>query len=290
VTTFIQSAASSNPVLPAVSGVGQIVNDLTTKVTGAPQEPSDALKDLRLSQSLIDLFTPPLQALGYTIENQQLTEKYTDLVHSYTAVRNNASRRLLFHIPMWILDDASPANTSAVIAMGYWLERGTTLIILSEGLDTPARPYRKVAEEAWSKLNGLKASFIPWRDITDIKSKNLDELKLRLTDILQLEAMESAAAPQPSSELVLNGSQLEQLQKAMLSAFENEAKLKQMVFFKFDLELSTVAGGENFSDIVFNLIRWAAKQGCLGKLVKESCAFVPENPDLKNFVQQIGLP
>src|SRR3712207_1003845 len=116
--TFLQSAAQSNPVTPAVSGVGQIVNDLTAKVTGAPQDPSEALKDLRLSQTLMDLFTPPLQALGFTIEHQQLIDPFTNLVcSSCTVVKNNVGRRLLCHIPMWILDDASLPNRNAVIAM-----------------------------------------------------------------------------------------------------------------------------------------------------------------------------
>lgn len=287
---------TSNPMQPAVSSVGQLVSDLTTKVTGVPQEPSDALKDLRLSQSLMEMLTPPLKALNYTIEHKDLIDPFSKAVcSSCTVVKNNAGSRALCHIPKWILDDPNPPNTNAVIAMGYWLEQNTTLIILSEGLDTPARPYRKIAEGAWSKYNSLKTSFVPWRDITDLNSKSLDELRVRLIDILQLEELEqaaaaAAAAPQPPRELNLTGPQLAQLQKAMLSAFPSEGKLKQMIFFQFSQELSAIAGGSDLTEIVFNLILWAKREGHLYDLIKAGRDSVPDNQDLKNFAQSVGLP
>ena len=65
----------------------------------------------------------------------------------------------------------------------------------------------------------------------------------------------------------LNDSHFKQLRDALLSAFPTEDTLKQMVRFELDENLDEIAGGQNLSEKVFNLIEWAKAQGRTEELI-----------------------
>ncbi|AFY58983.1 hypothetical protein Riv7116_6661 [Rivularia sp. PCC 7116] len=65
----------------------------------------------------------------------------------------------------------------------------------------------------------------------------------------------------------LNGEQRELFHKSLLSAFPYISNLRQMVDFKLDKNLNAIAMGENHSDIVFKLIKWAEAEGKVEKLL-----------------------
>jgi hypothetical protein len=83
----------------------------------------------------------------------------------------------------------------------------------------------------------------------------------------------------------LTGQEYWQLQQALISAFPSQAMLKQIVRFSFDVGLDEVAGGENYSEIVFNLIQWTESEGKSAQLVDKALQQKPGNEDLKAFVQ-----
>jgi hypothetical protein len=83
----------------------------------------------------------------------------------------------------------------------------------------------------------------------------------------------------------LTGSQFQQLQQGLLSAFDEPA-LKQMVRFHLGEELAAIAGGANLGDTVFNLISWAERNGRTQELVSGAAAGNPRNPELKTFAAQ----
>ena len=64
----------------------------------------------------------------------------------------------------------------------------------------------------------------------------------------------------------LTGSQFEQIHTAFLDAFDR-ASLRQMVQFELGVELNQVAGGQNDSEVVHNLIVWALKEERLPALI-----------------------
>ncbi len=86
----------------------------------------------------------------------------------------------------------------------------------------------------------------------------------------------------------LNGEEIKELQQALLSAFPSKDALKQMVEFQLEKSLEAIAGGENHSVVVFNLIEWAKAQGKLDELVRGAYTENPTNPALKAFFNKLG--
>lgn len=86
------------------------------------------------------------------------------------------------------------------------------------------------------------------------------------------------------------GARLERLHAALLDAFPGKAELQQLVKFHLDQNLETIAGGENLSDITFNLLMWAEAEGRLDELVAAALHANPDNPSLKQFAQDYPLP
>jgi hypothetical protein len=56
---------------------------------------------------------------------------------------------------------------------------------------------------------------------------------------------------------------------------------------QFDLNLAAIAGGENYSEVVFNLIVWAEAQGRIDELIDKALADRPGNPDLRLAATQV---
>lgn len=79
----------------------------------------------------------------------------------------------------------------------------------------------------------------------------------------------------------LTGKQFTQLQDALLDAF-TELGLRQMTRVQLDTTLEHVAGGDNLSEITFNLVSWAETQGMVPALIAAACAANPENPRLQS--------
>jgi hypothetical protein len=79
--------------------------------------------------------------------------------------------------------------------------------------------------------------------------------------------------------------QLKQLQKALERAF-SEDELKRMVRFELGESLDSIAGGQNLSMRVFNLIEWAEARGLTEELIQGACTQNPGNIELQKFVRE----
>jgi len=82
----------------------------------------------------------------------------------------------------------------------------------------------------------------------------------------------------------LAGSQRRQLIDALVSAFPTPGALKQMLSFRLNLDLETIASGSNYTEVMFSLVRWAESRNRLDELVREALAENPGNRDLQDFV------
>ncbi len=91
-------------------------------------------------------------------------------------------------------------------------------------------------------------------------------------------------------EDLMTGTQREQLKEALLKAFPKRSSLEQMVNFRLNENLDAIAGGDNYSDVVFNLIIWAESSGRLEELLQGSQTQNPGSPALRAFVEQYGQP
>jgi hypothetical protein len=97
---------------------------------------------------------------------------------------------------------------------------------------------------------------------------------------------ESPSIPAPVPQLTrLSGPQYKALHSAMLEAYNAES-LSGMAQFDLGVKLSNVAGGSDFSAVVFNFIDWAQRNGQLQKLL-QVCA-QSSDPDLQNTIARLG--
>lgn len=91
----------------------------------------------------------------------------------------------------------------------------------------------------------------------------------------------------------LTGQQFKQFHNALIDAFSTQGILAQMVSFELNENLDAIAGGQNHSEVVFNLIQWARSQGKLEQLMTAAINSNPGNPELQAFVAQfqpLGSP
>ena len=86
----------------------------------------------------------------------------------------------------------------------------------------------------------------------------------------------------------LSGRQVAELQDALLDAFTFYS-LRQMVRFELDRHLAHIAGGQNFTEIVFNLVEWAEQQERVDDLVDGAQRFNPTNRSLQVVAQRLAL-
>ena len=70
----------------------------------------------------------------------------------------------------------------------------------------------------------------------------------------------------------LTGAQFATMQSALASAFPSPGMLKRMLRIRMDADLDVVAGGENYGDVLFNLITWAESDGRVSELLEQACA------------------
>ncbi|MEM9922208.1 MAG: toll/interleukin-1 receptor domain-containing protein, partial [Cyanobacteria bacterium P01_D01_bin.50] len=69
--------------------------------------------------------------------------------------------------------------------------------------------------------------------------------------------------------------------------FPNKGTLEQMVSFKLDKNLDTIATGNNHSDVVRGLIQWAETYGEVKELLTAAREANPGNPKLQSFEEQM---
>lgn len=86
----------------------------------------------------------------------------------------------------------------------------------------------------------------------------------------------------------LSGAQLGELHAALLGTFTPDS-LRQMVAFHLDESLDAIAGGPNFSAVVFALLDWAQRHGRLPELLAGAHAAVPGNARLTDALRAAGM-
>lgn len=80
----------------------------------------------------------------------------------------------------------------------------------------------------------------------------------------------------------LSGQQLESLHDAILDGFSKQ-DLAQLLRFKLNERLEVISDGDNLSETVFALIRWAESRGRLAELIREANLARPHQPTLAQF-------
>ncbi len=84
----------------------------------------------------------------------------------------------------------------------------------------------------------------------------------------------------------LDGQLIGVLQVALLDAFTLDT-MRQMTRIYLDEPLEAIAGGSDFSGVIFNLIAWAERNGRLLDLLNGATTTVPGNGKLKDCAASI---
>ena len=89
--------------------------------------------------------------------------------------------------------------------------------------------------------------------------------------------------------MAYSGSTEQIFHRALLRAFDR-VTLEQFVVVNLEIELENVTRRGNFSDEVWDLVRWADGNGRLKELIEKAAAEVPGNPHLKEAVTHVRDP
>ncbi|WP_424097397.1 effector-associated domain EAD1-containing protein [Moorena producens] len=87
----------------------------------------------------------------------------------------------------------------------------------------------------------------------------------------------------------LTGPQYQQLTNALISAFPDQQRLAQVVRFRLNKHLNSIAMGNNLQAIVFGLIEAAEAQGWVDKLILGARESNPGNPALVAIALELNL-
>ena len=84
------------------------------------------------------------------------------------------------------------------------------------------------------------------------------------------------------------GQQLDRISDALRAAYTPDA-LARLLHGRLDVRLVDVAGGEDFTAVVFHLVAWADRQGQLPELVEAARAENPRSAELAAAAAELGL-
>jgi hypothetical protein len=104
-------------------------------------------------------------------------------------------------------------------------------------------------------------------------------------DFCQLHAPKASPQAGEQLSLLLTPAEREELKAALLSAFPSPRDLQQ-VAHKLGENLSVIAGGNNYDEVVSNLIRWAQSQAKIEPLLVRARQTNPGNSRLRLFEAQ----
>ncbi|WP_414622072.1 effector-associated domain EAD1-containing protein [Calothrix sp. CCY 0018] len=81
----------------------------------------------------------------------------------------------------------------------------------------------------------------------------------------------------------LSGDELRKLRLAITSAYPSKGDLMIMAREKLEVNLDAVAGGKDYTEVVFSLIQWAESRGKLEQLIESLCKERPKNEVFKKI-------
>jgi hypothetical protein len=120
--------------------------------------------------------------------------------------------------------------------------------------------------------------------VREVPTVGHNQLRFRVSSSRESPAPRPAAQTPPVTAGLAPG-QFEGLQNALLDAF-NCQTLRRMLRTKLDTRLDHIAGNGPFADVVYDVIDWAEREGCVERLVRAARAFVPGNETLERFASE----
>ncbi len=87
---------------------------------------------------------------------------------------------------------------------------------------------------------------------------------------------------------ILDGYILEEIEAALLDAFPDSGKLERMLLYKFSVKLDEIALGDNYTEIVFNVVKDFKSRNKLAELIDKARQENDGNPKLQEVAKKIN--
>ncbi|MEM7134256.1 MAG: effector-associated domain EAD1-containing protein [Chloroflexota bacterium] len=140
----------------------------------------------------------------------------------------------------------------------------------------------------WANMNGRLQELM---DATVDDNRNDMELRATVDSVRSNESQEQPVHTSQSKHeqlaYKLRGRQAQQLYRALLNIYETRSDLETMVTPKMSIELDSVVAGSNLEDNIFELIKWADRNGRLQQLISVVVDDMPNNEELRVIVDDI---
>src|SRR5262249_5797413 len=117
---------------------------------GAKQDPVDALLEIPLDIDLKDLLSPPLEKLGFRIEDEQISDRFGTSTRTVSVARNQEQSFYIIVVPSWILEQALNANLAAFGYLRYIFVKSSHVYILARKLAAMELAFSFMIDE-WSE-------------------------------------------------------------------------------------------------------------------------------------------
>ena len=82
---------------------------------------------------------------------------------------------------------------------------------------------------------------------------------------------------------------IEPLKTALLAAYANRSLLDEMTLTRLDVSIDEIAPDRTHSETVFELIKWAKREGRAPELINKAYAGKPRNPELRAFIEGLSV-
>jgi hypothetical protein len=221
--------------------------------------------DMSLNENYINILSPTLQTLGFTIENSFIVEEISNDAHQFTLVsRQGQDKRMLISIPDPLLENANRMNRATlkeiVELFADIFGAETQLFIVHE---KPPNAVIDIVLKECAKQRGVALAYIPFSKINDLQPVG-DAFRVKIVrDIFLLEGLPqpTSVAEKPAPKPVIASIQRTEILRLVEILSDRPAFIDDKTHRRILVELSgleVIADNFNFDrgpkDVAFELI------------------------------------
>ena len=166
--------------------------------TGEVANVSETLLDLRVPEILEAALAPALQEIGFELHHSNAVERYGTATRQFTVAERDPDRRYLIHVPRSILENYASAHRDALAAVPYAFQPSSIVCIFSQACQAVEFSLRELIQTGWNDQR-VSGTFIPWRDVDDLKAASSPKKRKMIQDMLRLQNGSQSPLPAPAS-------------------------------------------------------------------------------------------
>lgn len=171
------------------AGEGGLTDDLLEKVPPPSLDPREALKDMRLEETLRKLLEKSFGPFGVTLRDEKARDRYGDIERLYTLAEGKGLQVALLQVPRWITANANNIGSFDEIRTAF---ENKIVRVISQKEDSGTVGLKRMFKD-WQARYAINALLVPWGFLKELKAG-----KAQLAEILELELQKAAAVAGPA--------------------------------------------------------------------------------------------